>query len=59
MTALTHDLDEYLTEEYNHDHDHTGRLSQGRVPADIVYGARNTSPDKDTHLSTQLGVRTR
>ena len=26
--------------EYNHDRAHTGRLTQGRAPADIVYGAR-------------------
>jgi transposase InsO family protein len=43
MTALAHDLDTYLI-DYNHDRAHTGRLTQGRVPADIVYGARKTSP---------------
>jgi transposase InsO family protein len=42
-SALTRDLDEYLT-DYNYDRAHTGRLTQGRVPADIVYGARKTSP---------------
>jgi hypothetical protein len=26
--------------EYYYDRAHTGRLTQGRVPADIVYGAR-------------------
>jgi transposase InsO family protein len=41
-TALAQDLDKYLT-EYNHDRAHTGRLTQGRVPADIVYGARKTT----------------
>jgi transposase InsO family protein len=41
-TALSQDLDEYL-EQYNYDRAHTGRLTQGRVPADIVYGARKTS----------------
>jgi len=41
-TALAQDLDEYL-EEYNYDRAHTGRLTNGRVPADIVYGARKTS----------------
>ena len=25
---------------YNHDRAHTGRLTNGRIPADIVYGAR-------------------
>ena len=42
-TALQRDLDEYLT-TYNHDRAHTGRLTQGRVPADIVHGARKTRP---------------
>jgi transposase InsO family protein len=38
-TALVHDLAEYL-DEYNHDRAHPGPLTQGRAPADIVYGAR-------------------
>jgi transposase InsO family protein len=41
-TALTHDLKDYLI-DYNYDRAHTGRLTQGRVPADIVYGARKTT----------------
>jgi transposase InsO family protein len=41
-TALEADLGDYL-HTYNHDRAHTGRLTQGRVPADIVYGARNTA----------------
>lgn len=41
-TALAQDLDEYLI-DYNYDRAHTGRLTNGRVPADIVYGARKTS----------------
>jgi transposase InsO family protein len=45
MTALTHDLDECLI-DCNYDRAHTGRLTQGRVPADIVYGARKTSPGR-------------
>ena len=44
-SALTHDLDEYLT-DYNYDRAHTGRLTNGRVPADIVFGARKTSPGR-------------
>jgi transposase InsO family protein len=44
-TALAHDLDEYLI-DYNYDRAHTGRLTQGRVPADIVFGARKTSPGR-------------
>jgi hypothetical protein len=39
LTALRRDLDEYLT-YYNTDRAHTGRHNQGRVPAQIVYGAR-------------------
>jgi hypothetical protein len=41
-TALEADLGDYL-HTYNHDRAHTGRLTQGRVPADIVYGARKTA----------------
>jgi transposase InsO family protein len=41
MTALAADLHDYLV-DYNTDRAHTGRLTQGRVPADIVYGARKT-----------------
>jgi transposase InsO family protein len=43
MTGLQRDLDEYL-DTYNHDRAHTGRLTRGRVPAAIVFGARKTSP---------------
>jgi transposase InsO family protein len=43
MTGLQRDLDEYLS-DYNFDRAHTGRLTKGRVPADIVYGARKTRP---------------
>jgi transposase InsO family protein len=39
ITALGRDLNEYL-DYYNNDRAHTGRLTQGRVPADIVLGAR-------------------
>jgi hypothetical protein len=41
LTALQRDLDEYLT-DYNHDCAPTGRLTKGRVPADIVFGALKT-----------------
>lgn len=44
-TALHQDLDDYL-HTYNTDRAHTGRLTQGRVPADIVYGARKTTPGR-------------
>ena len=39
ITALQRDLDEYL-DEFNFDRAHNGRLTKGRVPADIVFGAR-------------------
>jgi transposase InsO family protein len=40
-TALERDLDEYL-DYFNFDRAHNGRLTQGRIPADIVLGARKT-----------------
>jgi hypothetical protein len=40
-TALQRDLDEYLR-YFNFDRAHTGRLTNGRVPGDIVFGARKT-----------------
>jgi transposase InsO family protein len=39
LTGLKRDLDTYLS-YYNFERVHTGRLTRGRVPADIVYGAR-------------------
>ena len=39
ITALERDLDEYLG-YFNFDRAHTGRLTRGRVPGEIVYGAR-------------------
>jgi transposase InsO family protein len=38
-TGLRRELDTYL-EFYNHDRIHHGRLTQGQIPADLVYGAR-------------------
>jgi transposase InsO family protein len=38
-TGLRHELEHYLR-EYNTDRVHHGRLTNGRIPADIVYGAR-------------------
>jgi transposase InsO family protein len=40
-TALERDLDEYLA-YFNYDRSHNGRLTKGRIPADIVFGARKT-----------------
>jgi len=39
FTGLKRDLDHYV-DDYNFDRPHHGRLTQGRIPADIVYGAR-------------------
>ena len=39
LAGLRRELDTYL-HYYNHDRVHHGRLTQGRIPADIVYGAR-------------------
>lgn len=38
-TGLRRELEHYLA-EYNFDRVHHGRLTRGRIPADIVYGAR-------------------
>jgi transposase InsO family protein len=42
-TGLRRELDSYLR-FYNHDRVHHGRLTQGRIPADIIYGARKMEP---------------
>ena len=38
-TALERDLEEYL-ETYNRDRAHTGRLTRGAIPGELVYGAK-------------------
>lgn len=43
LTALARDLVQYLS-YYNFDRAHTGRLTHGRVPGEIVYGARKVRP---------------
>jgi transposase InsO family protein len=43
FTALARDLRAYLG-YYNHERAHTGRHTQGRTPAQIVYGSRKTRP---------------
>jgi transposase InsO family protein len=43
LTALERDLESYLWTS-NFDRAHTGRLTKGRVPGDIVYGAPKTRP---------------
>jgi transposase InsO family protein len=42
-TGLRRELDTYL-HFYNHDRVHHGRLTHGRIPADIVYGAHKMEP---------------
>jgi transposase InsO family protein len=39
LTGLKRDLDTYV-DEYTFRRVHHGRLTRGRIPADIVYGAR-------------------
>lgn len=45
LTGLQRDLKQYLG-YYNFDRAHTGRLTRGRVPGDIVYGARKMRPTR-------------
>jgi transposase InsO family protein len=42
-TALRRDLEQYL-DYYNWERAHTGRLTQGRPPGEVVYGARKMRP---------------
>jgi transposase InsO family protein len=41
--GLQRELDAYLT-LYNHHRAHTGRITNGRCPAELVYGARKMEP---------------
>jgi len=43
LTALERDLKQYLA-YYNFDRAHTGRLTRGKIPGEIVYGARKVRP---------------
>ena len=45
LTALERDLERYLA-YYNFDRAHTGRLTRGSVPGEIVYGARKVRPER-------------
>ena len=38
LSGLRRELDTYLR-FYNHDRVHHGRLTQGQIPANIIYGA--------------------
>jgi hypothetical protein len=42
-SGLRHELAAYL-DDYNHRREHHGRITKGRVPADLVYGARKMEP---------------
>jgi transposase InsO family protein len=42
-TGLRRDLAHYL-HDYNHDREHHGRITAGRRPAQLVYGARKMEP---------------
>jgi transposase InsO family protein len=43
LTGLRRDLAHYL-HDYNHHREHHGRITAGRRPADLVYGARKMEP---------------
>jgi transposase InsO family protein len=43
FTGLKRHLDTYL-HDYNFRREHHGRITQGRIPADLVYGARKMEP---------------
>jgi transposase InsO family protein len=43
FTGLKRDLAHYL-HDYNHDREHHGRITAGRRPADLVYGAHKMEP---------------
>ena len=43
FSGLRRHLDDYL-HAYNHDREHHGRITAGRRPADLVYGARKMEP---------------
>jgi transposase InsO family protein len=45
LTALARDLDRYL-DYYDFDRAHTGRLTRGRIPGEIVYGGHKTRPTR-------------
>lgn len=42
FTGLKRDLERYL-DYYDHERAHTGRLTRGRIPAEIVHGARKVT----------------
>jgi hypothetical protein len=56
-TALRRELDTYLA-FYNFDRVHHGRLTRGRIPADIVYGARKMEARRADPVGTSRRLRT-
>lgn len=56
-SGLQRELKRYLA-YYNYDGVHDGRLTRGRIPADIVYGAARWRRD-ESNLSAHLGGRPR
>ena len=43
FTGLKRDLEQYIA-NYNFDRPHHGRLTRGRIPADIIHGAHKMEP---------------
>jgi transposase InsO family protein len=53
--GLRRELADYLR-YYNFDRAHTGRLTRGRVPAEIVYGARKMEPRRAAPVGTSRSL---
>jgi transposase InsO family protein len=51
FTGLKRDLQQY-TNYYNTDRTHHGRLTRGRIPADIVYGANKVKTRRAETVGT-------
>ena len=56
-TALRKDLDDYLR-YFNFDRAHTGRLTNGRIPARSSTAPAKQGPSDERELSQHLGIRT-
>jgi Integrase core domain len=54
LTALQRDLVDYLR-YYNFDRAHTGRLTNGRVPAEIVYRANKMRATRRANVAASRG----
>jgi transposase InsO family protein len=51
FTGLKRDLEQYI-DDYNFHRVHNGRLTQGRIPADIVYGAHKVKTRRAVTVGT-------